>query len=48
MVEDKDQLVVVGIVAAGKGCARASLPGVYTRIGSYIDWIREQIGQDNI
>lgn len=37
----KDRFVQVGIVSGGIGCARKGLPGVYTRIAAYYDWIRK-------
>ncbi|MFK7893969.1 MAG: trypsin-like serine protease [Granulosicoccus sp.] len=39
---------ITGITSWGVGCGDASFPGVYTRVGSYIDWIVENTGSDTI
>lgn len=35
----RGQYVVVGVVSTGIGCARPLLPGLYSRVSSYLDWI---------
>lgn len=43
MVLADNTYVVIGVVSGGIGCARPLLPGLYTRITSYMPWIMSHL-----
>ena len=42
-IEKDGQFFIVGITSYGKGCGSPGIPGIYTRVSSFIDWIEERI-----
>jgi trypsin len=44
MALDRDgQKYQIGIVSWGEGCGQPGVYGVYTRVSSYSDWIRQSV-----
>jgi secreted trypsin-like serine protease len=46
--ENEHVWVLAGITSYGIGCALPNHAGVYTRVSTYIDWIKTIVGNDGM
>lgn len=44
--EDSNMPVLIGVSSFGLECGRSAVPGVYVRISSFVDWIKDKLGDD--
>lgn len=39
--ESDRHMTLVGIISWGIGCGQKDVPGVYTKVANYLDWIQD-------
>nr|XP_004669074.2 tissue-type plasminogen activator [Jaculus jaculus] len=43
--ERNGRMILVGIISWGLGCGQKDVPGIYTKVTNYLDWIQDNVQQ---